>query len=110
MTAQNLFGDLALDATVQTQTTVIQELRNINDTLAVLLSAMLEKMPRVTGNDQAAVSIESGSVGIASNQTLGTVSNVSNVRNITGVGAKFVPGENLGMAGCQYIYDNIKVT
>lgn len=75
------------------------------DTALAVLVAILEKMPRVTANDQAAVSVEgTATVALASNQTLATLSNMS------AVGTKFVTGDNLNMAGVQHLYSNIIVT
>ena len=68
----------------------------------LLLAAIAEKLPRVTGNDQAAVSVEGTvTVALAANQTLG---------NINATGGKFVTGDNLNMAGTQHIYNNIIVS
>lgn len=83
---------------------ILQAINGLNDTMVTLLSAMLEKMPRVTGNDQMAVSIEAGSVGIATSQTL------SALGTINGHGGKFVSGDNLAMAGATYLYDRITVS
>lgn len=55
MALQNAFGDLSLEET--------------NKAMLICLVAILEKLPRVTGNDQAAVSVE-GTV-----TTLGTMTN-----------------------------------
>lgn len=76
----------------------------------VLLSAILEKMPRVTGNDQAAVAIEGGSVGLLSNQTLATVTTLGTLNNLAAVGGKFVMADNLNFGGVQHIYNNIIVS
>lgn len=95
---------------------ILAELKNINDTLVYALTAIFEKMPRVTGNDQMTVSIEAGSVGIAASQTLATVTSVTSVSGITtlsnmnSVGTKFIFGDNLNLSGVGYIYDNIKVS
>lgn len=85
------------------------EIRNLNDTLLILLSAILEKMPRVTGNDQMAVSIESGGVGINSNQTLATLTNLTNLQQVGGQDGTTIARAQI-MSGATYIYDNIKVT
>jgi hypothetical protein len=52
---QNVFGDLSLEET--------------NKAILLYLVAILEKMPRVTGNDQAAVTVEGTVVSTVTNQT-----------------------------------------
>lgn len=86
---------------------IVSQLKSVADSLMFIAAAMLEKLPRVTGNDQMAVSIESGSVGIATNQTLTTLTTLG---TINGVGSKYVSGDNLALAGVQHIYSNIVVT
>ncbi len=82
----------------------------------LLLSAILEKMPRVSGNDQAAVTIEGGSVGISASQTLAavttvtTVTTVGTLNNMAAIGGKFVMADNLNFGGVQHIYNNIIVS
>lgn len=104
MTLRNAFEELALDSTAQA-------LKELNDTMLYMLGAILEKMPRVTGNDQAAVSVEGGSVNIASG-TVTTVGTVSNVAALTNIGGRHT--SNLSdaqtMAGTSHIYSNITVT
>lgn len=116
MTLKNVFGDLALDSTVQEVKTLLgspsqestqSEIKTLTDTILVLISAILERQPRVTGNDQMAVSIESGSVGISSSQTLATVTTLGAINTI---GGKHASGDNLNLAGVQHIYNNIVVT
>ena len=100
MTLRNAFGDLALDTTVQQIRDLQEGVNNLNDTMLVLLSAILEKMPRVTGNDQAAVAIESGSVAISS----GTVTNQAQIGGqeaLTVARAQMIPF---------HIYNQIVVT
>lgn len=91
---------------IQTLETTMQGVQNeikvLNDTMLVLLSAILEKMPRVTGADQAVVSIES----IASNLTLGTVSTLGTQNQM---GSKFISGDNQMLSGINHIYSNITV-
>lgn len=84
-------------------------LQELNDTILYMLAAILEKMPRVTGNDQTAVSIEGGAVGISSGQTLATVSNVANMTNIGGRYTTNV-ADAMTMAGTSHIYNNITVS
>jgi hypothetical protein len=78
-------------------------MQTLTDTLLAYLVAVLDKMPRVTGNDQVAVSIESGSVGISSNQTLATLG------TINAVGGRWPSGDNMNNAGVMHIYNNILV-
>lgn len=73
-----------------------------------LLCAILEKMPRVNGNDQCAVSVEAGSVGLAAN---------TDMRNITGyvndqrlAGGSYISGANMMLAGAGHLYNNIVVS
>lgn len=92
-------GDVASDNPMPVKAT---DLSVTLDTALAVLVAILEKMPRVTANDQAAVSVEGvATVGLASNQTLA---------NMSAVGTKFVTGDNLNMAGVQHLYSNIIVT
>lgn len=74
--------------------------------LTLLLAAMLERMPRVTGNDQCAVSIEAGSVGIAAGQTLATVTNMAQM----GGRPALMAADALNNAGSVYLYNNITVS
>ncbi len=96
---------------LEIESTILDELKNLNDTLLVLLSAILEKMPRVTGNDQAAVSIESGSVAISSG-TVTTVTTCGTVKNQAQVGGQEALTVARGqiMAGTNHIYSNIVVS
>lgn len=83
---------------------VITQLKSVADSLLYVAAAMLEKLPRVTGNDQMAVYIESGSVGIATNQTLATLGTINQV------GGRWASGDNLNQAGVAHIYNNIVVS
>jgi hypothetical protein len=85
------------------------------------MSAIFEKLPRVTANDQAAISIESGSVGILAGQTLATVTTVGTVTTTTTVGTVTNQAQLGGqeaitvaraqmMAGTQHIYSNLVVS
>lgn len=94
----------ATDATLAALAAVQDELKTLNDTMLVMLSAILEKLPRVTGNDQAAVSIEAGSVGISANQTLAALNTINNV------GGKYASGDNVSLAGCAHLYNQIIVS
>ena len=97
MTMRNAFAGLS---TEQKQDAML----NYLETATLLLASMLEKMPRVTANDQMATSIEVGSVGIAASQTLAAVTTVNQH------GSKYVSGDNLNTAGIQHIYNNIIVS
>lgn len=99
MALQNLLGDITLEATQQ----------ELLGSVVVLLSAMLEKMPRVTGNDQAAVSIEAGSVAV-SGGTMTAVTTVNTVADQRAQGGQFISGANTMLAGTQHIYSNIVVS
>jgi hypothetical protein len=95
-----------------------QAIRDLNDTMLYMLSAILEKMPRTTGNDQASVAIESGSVGLLAGQTLATVTNVTTLAtlqtlsNITNIGGKNISAgaDAIIMTGVAHIYNNIIVS
>ena len=79
--------------------------------ITTLLAAMLERMPRVTGNDQVAASIETiPAVSIAANQDLRNITGA--LANITSVGSKTAATsvDALNMAGAAYIYNNITVS
>lgn len=96
---------LPLPAGAATDST-LQALQALNDTMLYMLGAILEKMPRVTGNDQAAVSIEAGAVSFNANQVIGTLS------NITSIGAKHASGvtDSISQLGALHLYQNIVVT
>ena len=72
------------------------------ETTTTLLAAMFEKMPRVTGNDQAAVSVEGG--------TVTTVATITNLTNQNAMGGKFISGDNAMLAGTAHIYNQITVS
>lgn len=88
------------------QDATLQALATLNDTMLVLLSAILEKMPRVTGNDQVAASIET----IAANQDLRNITGA--LANVTSIGGKpaSTTADALAMAGAGHIYNNITVS
>ena len=73
------------------------------ETTTTLLAAMFEKMPRVTGNDQAAVSVEAL-------PTLANVTTVANLTNQNAMGGKFISGDNAMLAGTAHIYNQITVS
>lgn len=93
------------------QDATVQALNTLNDTMLVLLAAILEKMPRVTGNDQVATSIETiPAISIAANQDLRNITGA--LANITSIGGKpaSTTADALAMAGTQHIYSNIIVS
>jgi hypothetical protein len=94
-----------------------------SDTEAALLTAMTDQnelllmlaqmLPRITSTKQMPVSIEAGSVGISSAQTLATVTTVgtvTTVSNMNSVGGQYVNGQALNSAGLSVIYNQIQVT
>jgi len=82
---------------------VVSQLKVLTDTLVFVAGAILEKMPRVTGNDQVAVSIEGGSVGINSGTTLSYIS------TINAIGGRWANGDNMNQAGVLHLYNQIVV-
>lgn len=94
--AESILGGISQEATQ------LELLGNIT----LLLAGIFEKMPRVTGNDQMTVAIESGSVGIASNQTLTTLGNITNA------GGKHIStaSDALSNIGALHIYNQITVS
>lgn len=93
------------------QDATLQALATLNDTMLVLLSAILEKMPRVTGNDQVAASIETiPAISIAANQDLRNITGA--LANVTSIGGKpaSTTADALAMAGTGHIYNNITVS
>lgn len=74
------------------------------DAIANLLALIADLLPRLTSNRQAAVAIESGSVGLAASQTLATLSDMQRV------GGQYVNGNALQGAGLAVIYNNVEVT
>lgn len=102
MAVQNLLGDLSLESTQQ----------ELLGACVFLLAAMMEKMPRVTGNDQCAVSVEGGTVTVSGSLTsAGTISNVTGyLGDLRAVGTQFTSGANIMLSGTQHIYSNIQVS
>lgn len=83
------------------------DIKVLTDTLVSVLSAMLEKMPRVTSTDQMAVSIEgTPTMNINSNQTLATLTNVAQI----GGKDALTTAISQVMSGTRHIYSNITVT
>lgn len=98
------------EATMEAIQNMSQDIRDLTDTILTLLSAIFEKMPRVTATDQVAASIENTpTVNIAASQTLATVSTLNNVAQIGGQEAVTVARSQI-MSGATYIYDNVKVS
>jgi hypothetical protein len=82
--------------------------------ITVLLSAMLEKMPRVTGNDQCAVSVEgTATVAFAPNQVIhsitGTLAALTSLNQLGGRATLPVADAQV-MTGTSHIYNNITVS
>lgn len=107
--AESILGGLSQEATS------LEMLSNIT----LLLAAMLEKMPRVTGNDQCAVSVEgtpivgiSGAQTLATVTTVGTVTTLGTMTNVTNIGGKpaSTSADAISMSGTQHIYSNIIVS
>lgn len=78
----------------------------LND-IAAILGQLAAMLPRLTATKQIPISIEAGSVGLASNQTLTTVTTVSNLSTI---GSQYVNWATLQGAGLAHIYNQIEVT
>lgn len=85
-----------------------------DDTIIALLAAMLERMPRTTGNDQMAVSVESQpAITISANQDLrnisGTLGTVTTLNQFGGKPA-ILAADAIVMQGTSHIYNNIIVS
>ena len=112
MPAETILGGLSQEATLQ----------DLLGTTCLLLAAILDKLPRTTGNDQAAVSVEgTATVAIAGGQTLGTVTTVGTVTTLTTVGTVTnaaqlggrpaqAAADSLSNAGVLHIYDRITLS
>lgn len=84
--------------------------------MTLLLAAMLEKMPRVDGNDRVIVGIETGAVSINTGQTLATLTTLGDAVRLQNMGssgwsrpADAIP-LHLANAGAMHIYNNIQVS
>lgn len=97
MALRNAFADLATEDTTQT--------------LLYLLTAILEKMPRVDNADRLVVtSVEAGSQAVTvSSGTVTTVTTVGNQTNLGGRDATNIPQAVANM-GTAHIYNNIIVS
>ncbi len=100
--ADSILAGLALETTQE----------QLLGSLVLLMAAMLEKMPRVNGNDQVAAAIETGTVAVTGSLTsAGTVSNVTGyIGDLRAAGTRFISGDNLMLSGTQHIYSNITVS
>ena len=101
--AESILGGISQEATLQ----------ELLGTTVVLLAAILEKLPRTTGNDQAAVSVEgTATVALASNQTLTTVTTVGTVTNAAQLGGKpaLAVADSITQVGALHLYDKITVS
>ena len=97
MTLRNAFADLATEDTTQT--------------LLYLLTAILEKMPRVDNADRLVItSAEAGSQAVTvSSGTVTTVTTVGNQTNLGGRDTTNIPQAVANM-GTAHIYNNIIVS
>ena len=94
-------------AGINQEVTQIELLSNVT----FLLAAMLERMPRVTGNDQVATSIEViPQITFAANQDIRNI--IGAIGGLTNIGGKSAAGtvDALNMAGTVNIYNNIIVS
>ena len=79
----------------------------LTDTMLYYMTAVLEKMPRVTGNDQAAVVAEGGTISTVSTvTTCGTVTTISQI----GTRAAMTTADAQIMQGTSHLYNNILVS
>jgi hypothetical protein len=86
-------GSLSMDPDLSSAREVTQQdVRALIDTVGLLVEAIRNQMPMPDSADRMRVNIETGSVGIASNQTLTTVTTVSTVSNQTNVGGYSAAG------------------
>ena len=97
MPLRNAFADLATEDTTQT--------------LLYLLTAILEKMPRVDNADRLVItSVEAGSQAVTvSSGTVTTVTTVGNQTNLGGRDATNIP-QAIANMGTAHIYNNITVS
>lgn len=123
MTLKNAFGDLALDSSVQEvkdtlgspgQEATLEAIRELQsdiktlaDTMLILVSALLEKAPRLSGSDQMAVLVESGSIGTVT--TVTTCATLTNLSQVGGRSAQTLADAQI-MNGTSHIYSNIMVS
>lgn len=96
----------AAESNVSSETTQVS-VRELLDTMLLVLEQMRNLMPMPDTYDRARVVIESGSVGIASNQTLGTLANCS---SFSGVLTSGVGNMGFNTPALQLITNGITVT
>ncbi|MCK6488814.1 MAG: hypothetical protein L6R48_10880 [Planctomycetes bacterium] len=77
------------------------------DAIANLLALMVDLLPRLTSNRQAAVAIESGAVSLNASQTLATLTTLG---TMNAVGGQYVNGHAMNAAGLVQIYNQLEVT
>lgn len=77
----------------------------------LLLSAILDKLPRTDTMDRVIVNASevNPTVAIAASQTLGTVTTVTNVNQVAGQAVDFLP-RVMSHSGAQFLYNNIIVS
>lgn len=82
--------------------------------ITALLAAMLERMPRVTGNDQVAASIETiPAISFAANQSIQNITgSLATLTNLVQLGGKpaLTASDAITMTGVAHIYNNITVS
>lgn len=89
------------------QDATVVALNNLTDTTLYALDAILEKMPRVTGLDQAAVSLEGGTVTtVTTVTTCGTVTTISQI----GTRAAMTAADAMINMGANHLYRQIVVS
>ena len=102
MALQNALGELNLESTQQ----------ETLDTLATLLMMIIEKMPRVDGNDRLIVSHAESNPAVTVSS--GTVTTVSNVATMTAMGSTARPADaiplNMSTMAASIIYNGIVVS
>jgi len=77
----------------------------------LLLSQILEKLPRIDTMDRLIVNASevNPTVALAASQTLGTVTTVTNVNQVANQGVDFLT-KVLANSGAHYLYNNIIVS
>lgn len=88
-----------------------------NELILATMLAILEKMPRVDGNDRLVANIETGSgltVGLSTNQTLATLTTLATATRLSNLGASDRPADaipfHMSNMGAAHIYNNIIVS
>lgn len=103
MTMRNAFENLATEAGQLTD-------RQLQEGILYALVAMLDKMPRLDGNDRIVTNTaETTSPVTISSGTVTTVTTVTTVANLGGRDAAHISFA-LANSGALHIYDNIRVT